>query len=459
MEMIERMIKRGSGFYKMFFAMTIALAGQNLITFSVNLADNIMLGAYSETALSGAALVNQIQFFLQMLVGGVSEGVVVLAAQYWGRRETVPIRKIAALGLWFGAAIGVVMFLLSILMPYPLLRLLTPDEAVLAEGVAYLRIISFTYLLFCLTNVLLASLRSVQIVRVGILTSLASLLVNVVLNYILIFGKLGAPELGIRGAAIATLVARVVELLIVILYMKIKENPLQLGFSHIKKPDFTYLKDFLRVATPLFLANGVWGLNQFVQTAILGRMGGASIAANSIASAVFSILAVVCYGCATSAGVITGKAVGEGDVGKVREYAKTMQVLFLAVGIVTGVVMFLSRDLILSFYTISGEARELSRQFLGVLSVTVVGTSYQVAVLTGIVRGGGDTKFVLYNDTIFVWCVVIPSAALAAFVFHAPPVVVFMCLKCDQILKCIVAVIKVNRNNWIRPVTRDAVTD
>ena len=161
------------------------------------------------------------------------------------------------------------------------------------------------------------------------------------------------------------------------------------------------------------------------------------------------------YGASSASSILIGKTIGEGALDRAKQYAKTLQVLYLIIGAGTGAALFLCRDFILGFYTISAETRALAVQFIGVLSVTVVGTAYQVAVLTGIVRGGGDTRFVLYNDTIFMWLVVIPASALAAFVFHLPPLVVFMCLKSDQILKCFVAVVKVNKGGWIRQLTHE----
>lgn len=446
---------RETAFYQSFFRLTGTIALQNLIVFSVNLADNIMLGAYAEESLAGVALVNQIQFLLQMLVMGAGEGIIVLASQYWGKGRTEPIRRTAGIGMCIGFLSALALALLVFFFPHACLSLLTNEEALIAEGVKYLKIICFTYPLFAVTNILLCTLRSVETVRIGFLVSLAALFINVGLNYVLIYGHFGAPRMGVQGAAVATLIARAAECLIVLLYTRLADKKLQLRLRDFLRLDRELLRDYLKNSLPVILSNASWGIAMAIQTAILGHLGQTAVTANSIATTVFQVLTVLSYGAASASAVLIGKTVGEGRTDAVKQYAKTLQVLFILLGLLTGVVLFLIRPLVLSFYDISSASREMAMAFLMVLSVTVVGTSYQVAVLTGIVRGGGDTRFVLYNDLIFMWGVVLPSAVLSAFVFHFSPVVVFCCLKSDQILKCAVAAVKGNRGKWIRKLTRE----
>ena len=447
-------LKNDGAFYKRFFSLTITIALQNLIVFSVNLADNLMLGGYSEQALSGVALANQIQFLLQMLVMGAGEGMIVLASQYWGKKEVEPIRRIISIGFRFGLAAGLLLAVIMFFFPYQVLGLLTNEAAVIEEGVSYIRVICFSYLFFAMTNILLSALRSVETVKIAFAVSASTLCINVFLNSLLIYGNLGAPRLGAQGAAIATLIARIVEFFIMLWYLKFKDKKLNLHARDLLVLDWELLRRYVRVGCPVILSNGIWGIAQAVQTGILGHLGGPAIAANSIATTVFQIITVISYGAASATAVLTGKTIGEGHMDKLRHYSKVLQVLYLIIGLCTGLLLFLLKDVIIQFYSISGETKELAIQFMLVLSVTVIGTSYQVAALTGLVRGGGDTKFVLFNDSIFMWLIVIPSAALAAFVFNAPPVVVFGCLKCDQILKCAVAFVKVNYGKWIRRLTQ-----
>ena len=446
---------REKRFYKTFASMTGVIAMQNLITFAVNLADNVMIGAYSQTALSGVAIVNQIQFLLQMLMLGTGSAIGVLGAQYWGKKELQPIRKATSTGVLLGVILSGIMMLAVFFFPNQTMGLLTNEQAVIAEGSKYLVIVCFSYVFFAVSNNLLSALRAVETVNIGFVVNLIALVVNITLNYGLIYGRLGMPEMGVEGAAIATLSARVVEFLVVVIYVLLFDKKICWRPKNLLSIDKEMFRDFIKVGLPLILANGIWGVAMSVQTAILGRLGEDTIAANSIATTLFQVVSVVTYAASTTSGVMIGITVGEGDIPRVKAYTKTMQILFLGIGVVTGLTLYACTDLIISLYDVTPAAAELSRQFIAVLSVTVVGTSYQCACLTGIVTGGGDTRFVLINDLIHQWLIVIPAAFLSAFVFHAPVWVTLACLKADQILKCFVAVVKVNRYSWIHILTKE----
>ncbi len=451
-----RDLRRDGAFYRRFFSLTGMIALQNIIVFSVNLADNLMLGAYKETALSGVALVNQIQFLLQMIVMGIGEGVIVLSSQYWGKRQTQPMKHIANIGMRLAAAASLLLFAVVFFFPQGVLGLLTNEPAVIDEGVKYLKIICFSYPLFAVTNTLLAVLRSVETVRIGFLVSFSTFCINVCLNSILIYGNLGAPELGSAGAAIATLISRTVEVVIILVYCLFRDQKLRLRVRDFtRRLEKSLLGDYIRVGMPVVASNAIWGIAMASQTAILGRLGESAIAANSIATTVFQILTVISYGASSATSVLVGKTIGESGMSRVKRFVKPLQVIYLLIGLITGAALFLVKDWILGFYSVSPQTYSLAIAFMTVLSVTSIGTSYQVAVLTGIVRGAGETKFILYNDSIFMWLIVIPSAALCAFVWNLSPVVVFCCLKCDQILKCAVAFVKVNFLPWGRQLTRE----
>ena len=451
---MNRFFVRDKSFYRTFFRLTCVIALQNVLVCLVNLVDNVMIGAYSENAMSGIALVNQIQFMLQMLINGAGEGLIVMASRYWGERNPDAIHKTISVGMWMGLAFSVLLWALVFFFPMPVLRLLTPEEPVLAEAMVYLRIVCFSYVFFAITQLLLASMRSVETVNVGFAVSVVALFVNIFLNYALIFGKFGFPALGTAGAAWATLIARMAETLVTVIYVRFIDKKLRLRLRTFLRIDTAVLKQYLHCGVPVILSSGVWGIGMAAQTAILGHMGASSIAANSIATTAFNILTVVTYGSANASQVITAKTIGENRLADARQYAKTFQILFLGIGLVTGALIFALRGVIVGMYNISGESAALARNFLAVLSVTVIGTSYQMSCLCGIVRGGGDTRFVLYNDMIFMWGIVLPLSALAAFVLHWPPVAVFACLKSDQITKCAVAVVKVNRFRWIKSLAR-----
>ncbi len=446
---------RDKQFYKTFFTLTLFISLQQLITFSVNLADNLMLGAYSETALSGAALVNQIQYLLQTIVSGFSSGVVVLGSQYWGKRDVAPIRRIFSLGFQFSLAAGVIFCLITAFLPRQVLGLLTNDPAVIEQGAIYLSVMCFTYILFAFSNSIIMSLRTVETTMIGPVVSLAALAINSSLNYCLIFGNFGFPKLGILGAAIATCTSRVAELVIVLIYLFLIDKKLKLRPRYLVRPDGFYLKDYVPVTLPIVASSGFWGLAMVAQTAILGHMSAAAIAANSVAGTVFQIASVIAMCSANSSAVVMGKTIGEGRTDMVKPYSRTLQVLFLIIGVASGLVLFLLKDLILGLYVLTPETYALADSFILVLCITLVGSAYEFPVSAGIIMGGGDTKYAFWVDTLFMWCFTIPLSALSAFVWNFPPLVTFIFLKADQILKCLPNAIKCNRYKWIRELTRD----
>lgn len=447
---------REKQFYRLFFGLTLSLALQNLLTFGVNMLDTVMLGRYSQAAMGGVSLCNQFQFLLQMLVSGAGEGAVVLGAQYWGRGDLKPIPHIIGAALRFGGGLAVGLFALALAMPQTLLGLLSSDPAVVEQGVAYMQIICFTYVIFTLTNILVASLRSIGVVKIGYVISFSTLCINGVLNYCLIYGNLGFPELGVRGAAIATLVSRCVELLIVAVYLRFFERRLHLRLRSLVQMDRSYLKDYAHISLPVLVNQALWGVAQMVQTGILGHLGGDVTASNAIAVQVYQVLSVVSYGAASAAAILVGKAVGSGQKEQLRQLVSTLERMFILLGIAAGAAIWAVRGPVLALFggTLTERAAQLSMSFMAVLAVTTVGTSYQMACDNGIIRGGGDTAFSAKMNLVSMWLILVPVAAAAAFWWNAPPTVVFFLLKWDQLYKILPVTLRLHSWKWVRVVTR-----
>lgn len=442
-------------FYKSFFTMALTISLQNVIVYAVNLADNVMIGGYSELSLSAVAVVNQIQFMLQMIALGTSNGLTVLTSQYWGVKKMQPIRRVFAVALTIAVTLALAIFAAVFFAPTQVLSLLTDQTAVVEEAVPYAKIVCFSYIPFVVSQLMLALMRSVEKVRIGFGVSVVALCTNVVLNYGLIYGKLGMPQMGIRGAATATLISRLVELIVVAVYVFVAEKNVRLKFSDLFKLEKSYFRDYIKVGFPLVLSAGSWGIAMTVQGAILGHLGSETVlSANSIASTVFQVMSVVAYAGGSASGVIIGKTVGENRIDDVKKYTKTLQVLFIIISVVSSALLFACKGLFISFFKVEPATAEMANMFINILCVTLIGTGYEAPVLGGIVSAGGETDFVFKNDLIFMWGIVLPASLLSAFVFCFPPAVTFACLKADQVLKCAVAAVKVNRYKWIKNVTR-----
>lgn len=445
---------KDKSFYKSLLTLSIPIALQNFVTFSVGLIDNVMVGTLGDTAISGVYMGNQVQTLLQIFSGGIEGAILVLAAQYWGKRDKESIKKIVAIGVRFTLIFGLFLNLVCAVIPRGVISLFTNDAAIIAAGADYLRIVSFSYVFFCLTQALIAAMRSVETARIGLYVSVVSLAVNAVLNYILIFGKFGASPLGIVGAAIATLIARITETVIMVVYVFFFDKKLRLRLRDLAAADRALLGDFVRYGAPIIAGQLVWATNMLSNSAIMGRQSAEGVvAALSVANTLHNLAYVVMNGMSSAVGIITGKTVGRGEEKLMKEYAKTTQILFIILGLLTGGTLRLIRDPYISIYNVSPEAAAQARALINVISVTIIGTCYQAACLFGLVKSGGDISFVFKNDLIFVFLVVLPSAIIAT-ALGAPAWVVFACLKCDQILKCFVAVVKINRFNWMKNLTR-----
>ena len=420
-------------FYRSLVTLAVPISLQNLITFGVNFADNLMIGSLGDNAISGVYVGGQLQSVVQMFVGGIEGAILILAAQYWGKRDTASIRKVVSIGVKFALGVGILASLVAVLFPQWVIRAFTQEPGVIQEGAAYVQIVGFTYLFFSVSQVMIAAMRSVETAKVGLYISCMALVVNVCLNYVFIFGRLGFPAMGVRGAALATLVSRIMEMCVGIGYVFFVDRKLRLSVRDLLHTDRQLLRDFVRYGLPVIGGQVVWSVNSLANTKILGCYSAGVIAAASITGMLHNLIYVWMNGLSSAVGIITGKTVGAGQYEKMKEYSKTVQMIFLFVGLISGAVVFLFRDGFISLYSASAEAQVYARQFINVISVTIIGTCYQAACLFGLVKSGGDISFVFKNDTIFVFLVVIPSALIA---------------------KCFVAIVKINRYNWMKNLTR-----
>lgn len=426
---------------------------QNVVTLSVNLADNIMLGAFSETALSGVTTVNQVQFVFQQLIMALGDGLVIFGSQYWGKKETKPVRKISAWAMCTGIFIALILFILASFFPRRMLGLFTTDQTIIEAGLSYLAIIRFTYFFFAVTQILLATLRCVEIAGIAFGLSVMTLIINCSINWILIYGHFGAPRMGAAGAAVGTLTARIAEICVLITYISKKQSWIGIRIQDYLQADWKFGRKYYKVVCPLLVIQGLWGVNTALQTAILGHMTAAAIAANSAASNLFLMVKSAAVGAASAASVTMGKTIGSGDLKLAKLYSKKLQKLFVAMGIICGVLLFFIRIPVLSLYQLSPETREMANTFLIILSVVMVGMSYQMPTNGGIIRGSGSIAYSMKVDLISTWAIVIPLSMFMAFVVKASPAIVVCCLNADQIFKCVPAFLKCNYGHWIKTMT------
>lgn len=433
--------------------LALIMTAQSLITYAIGFADNVMVGAYSESALTGVAMANQIQYLFSSITSGIGAAGGIFISQYWGKGENGPIRTFITLTVRWAFAVGIVFFAVMSLWPRQVLLLFTDSPAALAEGMRYIHYIRFSYVLFALTNAFVVAIRGARHTVVAVCTSLSTLGINIVLNYALIYGNFGAPEMGAAGAALATLVSRCVEFIIVVCYICICRNKLCFEIRDLALKCGEHSRRFFQTVLPMVMNGLLWGAAQLAQTAILGHADDSALAANSMAMVLFEVTGVYALSCSNAAAVVTGNAIGEGDMDALRRNTRSLQLMFFINGLIASAVINLVCGAFLSLYTLTPQTRRLASSFIRILSVTMIGTCYEYPVEIGIIQSGGHSRYALVVDTLFLCCVDIPLACLSAFVWHLPATATFFFIKIDQLLKCIPNSITVNRYGWVRKMT------
>lgn len=441
-------------FYKSVLALVLPMAVQNLINVGISSLDVIMLGKVGETVLSASSLANQIQFIMTMIFFGVTSGACVLTAQYWGKGDRRTIEKVIGIALRISLTTGLLFTLAVLLFPAPLMSLFTNEPEVIAEGVKYLQIVGYSYLFMSVTMVYLNIMRSVEKVIISTVVYSVSLVTNGVLNAIFIFGLLGLPAMGISGAALATSIARFVELVIVLIYAYRPGQPVRLRFSDIFTRDPQLFRDFLRYSIPVTLNEMMWGGGVSMITAIIGHMGQSAVAANSVAQVTRQLATVVAFGIANATAIMIGKAIGEGNEDKAEDFGRRFVWLTVIAGIVGGVVVLCVSPIASAALTLTDQAREYLTFMMFVMSYFVIGQAFNTTMVVGVFRAGGDTRFGLIEDTVAMWGISIFIGFLGAFVFGWSVQAVYVVLLSDEIIKIPVNWWRYKTKIWLRNVTR-----
>ena len=443
-------------FYRTVIALVVPMALQNLINVGVTAADVIMLGAVGEDALSGASLAGQVQYIMTLFLFGLTSGATVLTAQYWGKGDKDAIEKILGIAVKTAVFVTALFTAAALVAPGMLLRIFTSDPVVIAEGIKYLRIVAFTYVMIGITQAYLYIMRSVERVIVATVVYLLSLICNIIMNSIFIFGLFGLPAMGVSGAALGTLCARILEVVLVAGYARFFNKDIKLRLRYVIHTDKVLFGDFMKYALPVVINEVMWGLGTAANTAILGHMGSPVVAANSVAQVARQLATVVSFGLSSAAAIYLGKTIGEKRMEHARAYAKRFIGLSLIMGVLGGAVILIASPVASAFLSLSAEAKDYLRIMFFVMSYFVVGQAFNTTMVVGIFRSGGDTRFGLILDVSTMWCCSILLGFLAAFVFKLSVPVVYMILMSDEIIKIPITSWRYRSCKWLRDVTRDA---
>ncbi len=443
-------------FYRALLAITIPIALQNLIGAALNMVDTVMIGQLGETQIAAVGLANQITFLLHLFVFGISSGSAIFTAQFWGDKDLPSIKRVLGLALACGQVIAGVFLVASLLAPAFLLRLFTPDQAVISLGRDYLVIVALTFPLMAVSFTYSAILRSTGKARLPLYISALALVLNTVLNYILILGKLGLPALGVRGAAIATLVARLAEAILIVGLVYRQKLILAASFRELTDISLAFVRRFLHTTIPVVLNESLWAVGVTLYTVIYARMGTDVVAAINISSTAERLAMVLFFGIANATAVMLGNLIGAGQIDEAFHYAKKISLFGPLIGIFSGAFLILASPLILSFYAVSPPVLQAARGILLVFGVTMIVRVFNIINVVGILRSGGDTRFTLMLDAIGVWLIGVPLAFVGGLLFRLPIEQVMILIIVEEVFKSVFGLRRLHSRKWINRLTGKA---
>ncbi len=440
--------------WKMIITIALPIAFQNLLTSLTQMMDTIMLGELGDIPLTASSLANQPFFIFSLFIFGLSGGGAVLTSQYWGRKELLPIKTVMATIMRLVAIVAIIASAIIFLFPSFIMSLYSSDPIVIEEGVKYLKIVAPTYILFGISCMLTSLFRTIEVVKLAVIANAVTLVVNVSLNYILIFGHFGAPEMGLEGAALATLIARFLEFIVVLFYVFVKEKTLKFTPKCFLLKDKNLSADLRKYCTPVVGAELIWSLGISLQAALFGHIDTLAVSANTIIGVVQNLATLIMFGVANASGVIIGKTIGEGDLALTKSRGKTIEVFALVMGVAAAIVIVLCRDVMVDFYNVEEATKALAKDMLVVTAFVMFFISTTAVSIVGILRGGGDAKFSLIIEIISLWLFAVPLGYIGGLVFQWPIVVVYALFKTDEIVKAVCCWVRLAGDKWINDVTR-----
>ena len=450
---MSRSMLKDRQFLKTLVTLMLPMVAQNLITLAAQMMDSLMLGRLGQIELSASSLANQPFFIFNLLIFGMASGSSVLNAQFWGKGDVRSIKIVISICLKVALIVSILLGAAVIIFPETVMRIYTDDPEIIAAGAEYLKIVGFCYFFFGLSNTLLTTIRSVGIVRIAVIDSIFSLVCNSCLNYLLIFGSFGFPKLGIRGAAIATVIVRMGEAVIVLVYILVIDRKLRFKIRDFWEFDVGLLKNYLKNGLPVAFNEVLWSVGISIQSMVMGRLGASVVSASQIASIVQQFSSVLIFGVANAAAIIIGNDIGAGKMERARERVTWFRIIGVILGIFASCLILGLSGPVVSFYNVPEETKQLAIEMLRVLAVIVLFVAQTGIGVVGLLRGGGDPRFALFVDLAGLWLVATPAALLSAFVFGAPVLVVYACTKLDEPVKLLMLAWRMRNHHWMRDVT------
>lgn len=444
-------------FYKTLLSIAVPVTLQNLISSSLNMVDIFMITKLGEANIAAVGQANQVFFLFAIILFGISSGSSIFIAQFWGKRDRSSIKKILGIALFSGLIVSAIFTLLVLIIPGTIMKILINDPEVIALGVKYLRIVCISYAFTAVTFAFSGACRSVRQASLPLFVSVVSIGINTILNYTLIFGKFGFPALGIEGAAVATVIARIVEcvLLIFIIYRGKDQNVLRAKWSELTDFSMKFVKRFFKTASPVIMNEAMWSLGMVMYSIAYASLGKEATAAVQVAITIQNIFMVFAFGLAGACATMIGNKIGEGDEEEGIRYAKKFSVIGLILGIVLAITLYLFSPLILQLFNDDASLYETSKKILQTLAFFIPFKLFTAVAIVGIFRGGGDTKYSMLLEIGCVWLVGVPLAFISALVFKFPVYFVVAFAYTEEIVKTLLAIPRIVSKKWMKNIVED----
>ena len=446
--------KGSSSFNKDILRLAVPIVLQNIVTTAVNSADVIMLGFVGQDALSAGSLANQVMFILNLVYTGISSGVIMLAAQYWGKKDTKTIEHIMGIGMQLSMFISSMFFIMAFFFPHILMRIFTNDINLITSGIPYLRMVSFSYLFMSFSQVYLCAMRSIERVHFSTVTNAVALILNIIFNAVFIFGLFGAPKLGILGVALATVIARGVEFTICVIDNFIPKA-IHFHIKNILEVNKILFFDFMKYSLPAFGNEIVWGVAFSMYSVIMGHLDSDIVAANAVVVVARNLGTVACFGIADAGAIILGKSIGSGNTDTIKSDSSHFVKITSISAILGGIVIFLLRPVFFTMADLTPTAQSYLSIMLFINMYYIVGQAFNTAMICGVFRSGGDSKWGFFCDIIDMWCYSVPLGFISAFVLKLPPMWVYFLICTDEFVKIPFVYKHYKSYKWLKNITRD----
>lgn len=444
-----------SKFYENLLKIALPVVIQNFVAAAVNMIDTVMIGKVGEGEIAAIGIANQFFLIFQLFATGIFSGCGVFISQFWGRRDVKNIRRVLGISLIVGSMVAVLLTSAALAFPDKIIAVFNNEPHIIELGVKYLRIVSISYFFTAITWAFAFSLRCVQNAVIPMAVSIIALITNAFLNYTFIFGHFGAPALGVSGAALATLIARIVETILMLGYVYISKDVLAARLSELIDVTRDFLTKVYKTAFPVVLNELCWGLAFIIYSVVYGRIGSQAIAAVQISSTVQNLFTVIAFGLASASSVMIGNKIGEGEMETGKLYAKRFGIISCLVGLLLGGFLALCTESILSFFEVSQKVRYDTMILLYITSAIMAVRVFNITLIIGILRGGGDAEYALKLEAFTMWGVGVPLAFIGAFVLKLPVYYVAAFVTVEEIVKFCVGITRLKSNKWIKSVIND----